>query len=141
MGDRANIVVRDRYVKDPGDREAVVLYSHWGGYEMPETLRKALARRQRWDDESYLARIIFDTMTEGDHGSETGYGISTRMPDNEYDLLVLDSERVYRLSEADYKADGFTKLGQCESIGFAEYVAAPERTWDNLTDTPAANRA
>lgn len=136
MGDRANIVVRDRWVKNPGEREAVVLYSHWGGYELPETLRLALAKRARWDDESYLARIIFDVMLEGAHGEETGFGISTRLPDNQYDLLVLENERVHRLAEDQYRADGFASLADCPSISFEDYVSVSQRTWDNLTALP-----
>lgn len=132
MGDRANIVVRDRYAKR--DSEAVWLYSHWGGTEMPETLRQALAHRERWDDEPYLARIVLQTMIAGDQ-SATGYGISTRMPDNEYDLLVLADERVYRVPENGYRADGnWAELAKYPSISFEDYIAADERTWDNLLD-------
>lgn len=87
MGDRGNIVVLDE-IGPP-----IYLYSHWGGYDLGDTLSKALAREQRWDDGSYLARIIFDTMTEGDHGSETGFGIATYAPDNEYPYLVVDVAR------------------------------------------------
>jgi hypothetical protein len=132
MGDRANIVVRDRYAK--GEREAVFLYSHWGGYELPDVLRKALARNDRWGDDPYLARIVFEEMIEVDRGGATGFGIATRMPDNEHDLLVLANERVYRLSEEEYRAGGFAHLDRVPSIAFADYIEVSERTWDNLTD-------
>lgn len=134
MGDRANIVVRDRYLLDGGPSEAIFLYSHWGGYELPEVLRKALAKRWRWDDGAYLARIIFDEMIGDEQGGETGYGISTRICDNEYDLLVLHNERVYRMPERTYSGVGFANLEDCESISFADYIASPERTWDNMLD-------
>lgn len=134
MGDRANIIVRNKWNIDPGDREGVVLYSHWGGYEMPEILREALAKRWRWDDGPYLARVIFDVMTKDEHDQEIGYGISTRLPDNERDLLVLDGERVYRLTEDAYREHGFVKLADCPSISFEDYVSVQRRTWDNLTD-------
>jgi hypothetical protein len=133
MGDRANIAIRDSFVKDPGPHEAVFLYSHWGGSELPQTLHAALSKRWRWNDESYLARIVLDTMTGRGHGQETGYGISIRMPDNEYDVLYLLGERIYRVPEAHYTEHGFTKLDDLPSISFADYIAKP-RTWDNLTD-------
>lgn len=137
MGDRANIVIRGNYPADLGVREAVFLYSHWGGTEMPETLRCALERGEsRWTDDQYLPRIIFEDMVKGDMGGETGYGISTRLHDNEYDLLVVlpDEQRIVRLPERIYKDGGFDAMGDCASIGFAAYIASDERTWDNLTD-------
>lgn len=70
MGDRANVYVHD------GDQPGVYLYTHNGGYELPDTVRTALAREQRWDDDQYLTRIIFNTMTKGQEDGETGFGIS-----------------------------------------------------------------
>jgi hypothetical protein len=140
MGDRANIVIRVDQWSEPGEREAVFLYGHWSGYDLPETLRKALAKRWRWDDGPYLARIVFDEMTADAHGDETGYGISTRIPDNEHDLLVLRIKHqcLTRLPQDAYAAQGFNALNAYPSISFADYIAAPERTWDNLTDVLAA---
>lgn len=86
MGDRANVVV----VPDGNPQQAVYLYTHWGGYALPERLQTALRKHWRWEDEAYLARIIFDTMTDGEHGKETGYGISACLGDNSYPLLVVD---------------------------------------------------
>ncbi len=86
MGDRANVYVKDR---DQG----VFLYAHWGGCGLPKDLQKALAREVRWKDPAYLARIIFDQMTAGDQGSETGFGISARISDNDsYPILVVDCD-------------------------------------------------
>lgn len=70
MGDRANVYVHE------GDAPGVYLYTHNGGSGLPDTVRTALAREQRWHDDPYLARIIFSTMIEGDVSGETGYGIS-----------------------------------------------------------------
>lgn len=82
MGDRGNIVVRDR------DGSEVWLYSHWFGASMPAILQSAL-KRGRWDDGQYLARVIFQTLV-GDDGELTGYGISAVMRDNEHAILVVD---------------------------------------------------
>jgi hypothetical protein len=56
----------------------VYLYTHWKGSELSEIVRRALASeagRNRWNDAPYLTRIIFDELTRGEQGGETGYGI------------------------------------------------------------------
>ena len=132
MGDRANVVIRDDWPADLNQREAVFLYTHWGGSELPEQLRDALIHgRGRWGDPSYLARIVLDRMTRDDADDITGYGISTRLGDNEYPLLVLHVGRVYAMNEQRYHDRGFDALDEVASIGFDEYIAIP-RTWDNL---------
>jgi hypothetical protein len=112
MGDRGNIAVKQR-----GDRGHVFLYSHWGGTELPQDLQKALARRQRWTDPAYLTRIIFDTMTEGQQGEETGYGISAGLSDNEHVILEVDCETAKVRAWCD---DAMTVLGGGWS--FEEFV-------------------
>lgn len=101
MGDRANIVVlqpkgnRVKQVTDAlfaKDRERIYLYSHWGGSDLPLRLQEVLTRRVRWDDHSYLTRIIFCAMVRQEIDGETGYGISTTRPDNEHDYLVVDCD-------------------------------------------------
>lgn len=77
MGDRRNVVVLD-------GGEQVCLYTYNGGSALPVTVGKALARRQRWNDPSYLTRIIFCTMVVGDVGGETGFGISVSPGDTDY---------------------------------------------------------
>ena len=88
MGDRANCIVMQNAFNE--DHPPVWLYTHWGGYNLPQAVQKAMQRKERWDDPAYLTRIIFDVMTEGQHGGETGFGISTSMCDNEHDLIVVD---------------------------------------------------
>ena len=87
MGDRGNVVIV------AGEVPPIYLYTHWDGTELPGILADALGRRLRWTDDSYLARIIFDEMTKGRQGEETGYGISAYMTDNEHPLLVVDVDR------------------------------------------------
>jgi hypothetical protein len=87
VGDRANIYLVD--TKD--EAHGIYLYTHWGGYEYPESLRQALiAGQSRWGDESYLNRIIISRVVT-DHDSMTGAGVSTQMCDNEYPILVCDT--------------------------------------------------
>lgn len=96
MGDRGNIRIEQG--SEVGD---VWLYSHWGGSDLAEELQRALARGLRWDDPAYLARIVFDAMTEGQVGEATGYGISTWAQDNEHAILrvTLDGQVQVTTSE------------------------------------------
>lgn len=85
MGDRGNIVIRNT-----NNNKHIFLYTHWTGYKMPERLQAALEKGQgRHDDEPYLARVIFQTLLDGDD-SATGFGLTTFLTDNEYPLLVVD---------------------------------------------------
>lgn len=99
MGDRGNIVIR--YDLGDGKKSDVYFYTHWSGTEIGQVVQKALAKRERWDDDSYLARIIFDGLVGKDTGT-TGFGISPTITDNEHDLLVVDTggKRVLRTLEA-----------------------------------------
>lgn len=120
MGDRANIAVYDTFGGE--DATPVVFYTHWDGYRLPIRVRAALNRRQRWDDGAYLARIIFDAMTEGDHGSETGYGItSNSLCDNQYPVLVVDSasQRVAIRGEGSWQG----RVAPNEGLSMEEFVA------------------
>ncbi|KKL14977.1 hypothetical protein LCGC14_2510200 [marine sediment metagenome] len=103
MGDRGNIVVH-----------GVWLYTHWGGSDIKKDLQKALQRHLRWDDYIYLTRIIFDQMKGNDFG-ETGFGISTKMCDNEWNILEVDCDHqvVIEKTEAGQEVKKWT---------FEEYV-------------------
>lgn len=127
MGDRANIVVIDeREDADlTGKREAVFLYTHWTGSDLGEILAAGLVKgRSRWDDSPYLARILFQEMIEGDTGT-TGYGISTTLTDNEYDLYVVDVARqvVVRYPEQMYESSGFGRLREFRGTTFDDYAS------------------
>ncbi len=87
MGDRANCLVID------GNNAPVHLYTHWGGYELLKDVQTAIQRKARWDDPAYLTRMIFDSMSAGAQGSETGHGISTGVWDNEHDLVYVDTDK------------------------------------------------
>ena len=128
MGDRGNIVIRQS-AGGPGASTAdsyLYLYTHWGGSDLPEILQAALKRGQeRWDDEPYLARIIFQEMLGGDDGL-TGFGISTHVGDNEHDFLLVDcGEQTVAVVPPDkfpthrksWSFEEFVKLDP-ESIGF-----------------------
>ena len=88
MGDRGNICMQE------SNTNKIFFYSHYNGYELFNVLQSALKRgKDRWDDESYLARIIFCEMIKDDLMSSTGFGISTYLTDNEYPVFVVDSKK------------------------------------------------
>lgn len=73
MGDRVDIALYESESSAP-----VVLYSHWDGWQAPELIAKALDRgRSRWDDYSYLTRIIVSQFLKQNIEGLTGYGLST----------------------------------------------------------------
>lgn len=90
MGDRSNIVIEDSY----RDGERVYLYGHWMGDEQVKHAVVGL-KSGRLNDSAYLARIIFSSMVADDLYSETGFGISTYAPDNEYPILVISNGNVW----------------------------------------------
>lgn len=106
MGDRGQVIISEC-------GESITLYSHWSGSELPQTVAKALgstAGRNRAQDAPYLTRIIFDTMTEGEHGGETGYGIWVGdLDSNHPDIKVSIDDQTVTIGS--------------DSLPFAEFVA------------------
>jgi hypothetical protein len=117
MGDRGNIRIDEK-------RRSIYLYTHWGGSELEDMLRRAMIRgRDRWDDPAYLARIIFCEMLRGSSENPlyeiTGLGISTYMCDNENPMLTVDVE----LQEiGEISMDGF----QLRKWTFDEFITGAE---------------
>lgn len=121
MGDRRNVVVEFT------NGTSVALYTHWAGSDLPQTLAKALDRgRSRWDDPTYLTRMIFSEMIAAEAGddvigvlmSETGFGIepiptgsdSYCEADPGYDLVVsLADKTVYDGDGTVYSFEGYVK--------------------------------
>jgi hypothetical protein len=111
MGDRGQIKIGGVY-----------LYTHWDGGAIEETLRQALLRGQdRWDDEPYLARIIFCEMVKDDIKGTTGYGISSDFQDNEYPMPVVN---VDTQTIDIYDVEGEKKL---KTISFKDFVSKPRK--------------
>ncbi len=98
MGDRANIrFVGERYTNKKNATAAdhrerpMFFYTHWQGYKLPLVLQDALARgKSRWNDPTYLARIIFSEMVKDDVMAETGFGLSLRIGDGEDQVITVD---------------------------------------------------
>jgi hypothetical protein len=122
MGDRGNIYVVQHPGKDKPE-SGIFFYSHWTGTDLPETLQAALKRGQgRWDDEQYLARIIFCEMIRHDGLDEiTGFGISTYICDNEHPILVVDCDKaIVGISKEPRGGGVFPNIER--ETSFAEYI-------------------
>lgn len=101
MGDRANIFFVDTNESEGGTLRGIYLYTHWSGSVLPLILQSALRRgKGRWGDSQYLARIIFSEMIQEDVLTETGYGISTYIGDNEHSVIrVHDPDGIVSFHE------------------------------------------
>lgn len=87
VGNRGNIYVHN------GHKPGVYLYTHWTGSELPAIVQDGLKRFPgRWTDDQYLARILFDALTDGRHGEETGYGISADQQDGGSQMINVNTE-------------------------------------------------
>ena len=121
MGDRGNIKLVSEY------GEPIYFYTHWTAYRLPEIVAKGLDKgRDRWGDEDYLNRIIFQTLLGGDE-SNLSYGISTREAGDAWRLVEVDHvkeevsiyERVY---DEDYGKIHFIPVSAPYS--FSDFVKA-----------------
>ena len=126
MGDRANIFLVTEQSDDSDEVRGIYLYTHWGGYEWPETLRQALdsaQARDRWSDDQYLARIIASLVFDEYHTESTGAGISTRLGDNEHLIIVCDlaTQRVGFCKEGSEA----NKSSWTDLRSFTEFCALP----------------
>jgi hypothetical protein len=107
MGDRANVKIA-----------GVHLYTHWGGSALPFVVRDSLKKKWRWEDETYLARIIFCDMIRGQEDGETGFGISAQMCDNEHPILHINCE-----NQEVHFLDCGREGGELVMVPFEEYIS------------------
>lgn len=91
MGDRGCVCL---IYDAPEENNKVWLYTHWNGGKLEETVKNALIRgRARWDDQEYLARIIFCQMLIDGNGkleSNTGFGIAPYPMDYNNPYIYVD---------------------------------------------------
>lgn len=67
------------------------IYTHWGGYDLAETVRDAIAlARDRWNDENYCSRIITMHVMQQNSNGLTGCGIANHSMDSEYNDIFID---------------------------------------------------
>jgi len=96
MGDRGNIrVIQTKNVEKNGKwttkpGASIWLYTHRTGSDVAQVAHRALAKRWRWNDDTYLTRIVYDELAKGNYGTETSFGIGTELGDNEHVIVELD---------------------------------------------------
>lgn len=128
MGDRSNIIIQE----DSGAR--VYLYGHWMGADAIAVVGEVLGRGERLNDSSYLARIVFGTMTRHDPEGSLSYGISTFEIQGEYPNIVLDpASQTAWLEPDDYvvvnsRATSFDKFAEACAVSKG-YEALDEALW------------
>ena len=112
MGDRAQVRIVDNYQPEaPG----VYLYTHWGGTRLLHDVLRALSKQRRWDDPTYLARIVLNEIQgerppeedtiQRDYWDECGCGIDqAEHCDIEHPLITLipGSEPIIRVGENEW---------------------------------------
>lgn len=87
MGNRGNVEVK---FKDAG---SIFFYTHWTGSELNEVVANALIRgKERWDDDSYLARIVFCEMIKGHERELTGFGIAPFECEEGSPKVIIDTD-------------------------------------------------
>ncbi len=135
MGDRGNIAV----VQSKDNKEQVWFYGHWSGHRMPAVLQHAIREgKDRWNDPSYFARIVFCRLIAPDDRfyQTTSYGISTRLGDNEHLIMVADCAKqvVYVLQEEQLDNGRVpSKMPIPDSIWtFEEYSALEKLPWGDM---------
>jgi hypothetical protein len=105
MGERGNICMVQE------DCNKIYFYTHWRGDEVNKITKSALIRgKKRWDNESYLARIVFNEMTKGEEMEETGFGISTYECDNSYPIpFICSAKKTVTIGNNIYTFEDFIK--------------------------------
>jgi hypothetical protein len=116
MGSRGNICV----VQSEGE---VWFYTHWSGHRIEQIVADALDRgRDRWNDETYLARIIFcELVGEDNLMDNTGFGIGLSECDPNYPSVYVN------VAGRTVECDG-NELSFDQFVARYETVAPPRMT-------------
>ena len=68
----------------------VYLYQHWDSYDLPNIVKRAISKKERWCDTEYLTRIIFSEMIKDSINETIGYGIGNQIHgDIEYLITIF----------------------------------------------------
>jgi hypothetical protein len=131
MGDRANCIIQF----DGKKSNRVWFYTHWSGSDLPGIVKTALAKKWRWDVDSYLARIIFCELVKDNEMEETGFGISLRQQDNEHPYLVVDIKNKKVFFEMPPGDEKYFRLKDEAKKGwsFEEYIKSGPDTMADVT--------
>ena len=134
IGDRAQIKINSFY--EDSTAAPVYLYTHGGASCLEATLVEALKRKERWEDASYLARIIFETMIEGAYSKELGYGIDTIQHSDIWKLIELSAnEKISIFICRGTNADDYTEVWTGTFEEFLNYFyGCGELYWEDVSE-------
>ncbi len=109
-------------------KHKVFLYQHSDGYDLINTVKKAISLNIRWNDPEYLTRIIFSHMIADDVCGEYGYGIGLyEHGDIEYlvtvdiDNQMIIHQEVHYIYDREYKTAKVTHK-TIEKIPFDSFL-------------------
>jgi hypothetical protein len=123
MGDRANFGFRA-----DSESPVVVLYAHWGGFDMMLNLAHAIATaRPRWEDEGYATRIAISQLIGDQWNQEYSFGIYVNhIGDNEHSVPVVNwKDRSVSLYKADWNTThlDFDNATPKFTMGFEAFIS------------------
>ena len=127
MGDRATFAVETH----PDKR--VYFYAHWTGHNVPKVIQTALSLRERWNDATYLARMLFCHLCHGEEMGTTGFGIGAELDDSSYPILVLrPAKQIVELHA--YDGDSIVGAWKKPTVvwTFEEFCGIEDIGWDKL---------
>lgn len=92
MGARSNVKITDTTNADfDFGQRGIYIYSHGHGPELPVMVRDALeAGRERWNDSTYLTRILIDQITKDGRDQTTGFGVGLEPGENSFPMVIVD---------------------------------------------------
>jgi hypothetical protein len=128
MGDRGNIVLLQHSKYGQEADGALWMYTHWDGSQLEKILARILdssQARDRWNDEPYLGRIIFEQLTEKSRGASTGYGITNYPTDGIETSWLVNSENL--------------DVGKFSGINSDDGLPTAEE-WENFEDFISRNK-
>jgi hypothetical protein len=135
MGDRGNIYFVDQHRGK--ERLGMYMYSHWGGAVIPSVVEAALRRgRERWGDSQYLARIVFCELIKDDLMETTGYGLSTRIGDNEHAIVRVDDvDQTVAVCEPGTEQGSSKPIGSWSYEEFLKVATQLDQMLDSTNDS------
>lgn len=92
------------------------IYTHWGGYDLPGVVVKAIKLAQeRWHDTTYCSRIIAMHVMQENSSGATGCGISDHSMYSEYNDIIIDTESLtVQIGQHEWSFKEFAKISDIE---------------------------
>jgi len=126
MSDNADVCIEEH------DQD-IFLYTHWEGHTLPILVGRVLARRTRWRDAHYLARMVFSEMIAVDLRGDGNFGISTIHRGADYPLLTLHVDRQEVEAECRTERVTFAEFVEMRELERMQFAGRPDFRLHRLT--------